>query len=168
MIYKILGGALLLLAGGYVSLWISRFERRRLRVLDGYISLIYYIKGQIDCYAMPISDILAGVDPAIIAACLGLEGNVHVPRLGEGEESPLPGLVQESRLYLDTESERLLTTFTGELGRNFRAEQVSRCDYYVTALTEERKKLTESMPARIRACSILAVSAALAAAVLLW
>jgi hypothetical protein len=137
-------------------------------VLDGYISLIYYIKGQIDCYAMPISDILAGVDPAIIAACLGLEGNVHMPRLGEGEESPLPGLVQESRLYLDTESERLLTTFTGELGRNFRAEQVSRCDYYVTALTEERKKLMDTLPARLRATCTLCICCALVAAVLLW
>lgn len=157
-----------MLAGGYVSLWIARFERRRLRVLDGYISLIYYIKGQIDCYAMPLADIMAGADPAVIAACLGLDVENRRPRLSDERVAQLPSLVKESRLYLDAESERLLETFTGELGRNFRAEQVNRCDYYIAALTEERKRLSESMPARVRACSILAVCAALAAAVLLW
>ena len=168
MIYKILGGALLLFAGGYVSVWLVRFERRRLRVLDGYISLIYYIKGQIDCYAMPVGDILANADPTVIAACLGLDERTLPPSIYPTDEAPLPRMVKESRLYLDEESERLLTTFTGELGRNYRAEQVSRCDYYITALTEERRKLAESMPARIRSCSILCVCAAIAAAVLLW
>ena len=57
--YKLLGTLILLGAGGYVSLAMNRFERRRLSVLDGYLSLIQYIKGQIDCYAMPLTDILA-------------------------------------------------------------------------------------------------------------
>ena len=167
MIYKILGCIFLLLAGGYVSLWITRFERRRLRVLDGYISLIYYIKSQIDCYAMPLTDILAGADPSVIAACLGVD-TLPIGDTWESRDPPLSAMIQESRLYLDQEAERLLTTFTGELGRNYRTEQVSRCDYYISALTEERRKLSESMPARIRACGILALSAALGAAVLLW
>ena len=67
VIYKLLGSLVLLFAGGYVSIAITRFERRRLRVLDGYISLIYYIKGQIDCYAMPLSDIMASADPTVLA-----------------------------------------------------------------------------------------------------
>ena len=71
MILKIIGSGILLLAGGYISLAIAAFERRRLWVLDGYISLIYYIKGQIDCYALPMTDILAQADPVVLAACLG-------------------------------------------------------------------------------------------------
>ena len=73
MICKLVGSLILLFAGGYVSVAITRFERRRLRVLDGYISLIYYIKGQIDCYAMPLPAIMASADPAVLAACLGLD-----------------------------------------------------------------------------------------------
>ena len=61
MIYKVIGTVILLLAGGYISAAMTRFERRRLRVLDGYISLIYYIKGQIDCYAMPVHILGGGV-----------------------------------------------------------------------------------------------------------
>ena len=64
MICKILGSFFLLCAGGYAAVAVTRFEHRRLRVLDGYISLLYYIKGQIDCYAMPMPDILAKADPS--------------------------------------------------------------------------------------------------------
>ena len=168
MIYKVIGSLVLLLAGGYVSAAITRFERRRLRVLDGYISLIYYIKGQIDCYAMPLSDILERADPAIIAACLGLDTVTPLPPLSVSGEPPLPAMVKASRLYLEPESERLLTTFTGELGSTYRTEQVARCDYYISTLNEERRKLNDTLPARLRATCTLCLCCAVGAAVLLW
>ena len=170
MIYKMIGSMVLVLASGYVALSVRRFEYRRLRVLDGYISLIYYIKGQIDCYAMPLSEILARVDPGILADCLGLDRTPAYPFRTEnlGGEPPLPAMVQESRLYLQPESERLLSSFAGELGSVYRAEQVARCDYYIGALTEERRKLYDTMPARLRTCSTLCLCCAIGAAVLLW
>ena len=163
MLYKVLGSGLLLLASGYVALSVRRFEHRRLRVLDGYISLIYYIKGQIDCYAMPLADILASADPSVIAACLGLDLTAPLP-----VPCPLPDMVRESRLYLEPEAERLLTTLTGELGSTYRAEQVIRCDHYLAALTEERRKLNDTLPARLRATCTLCICCAIGAAVLLW
>lgn len=168
MIYKVIGTVILLLAGGYISAAMTRFERRRLRVLDGYISLIYYIKGQIDCYAMPLSDILARADPSVMAACLGLDSPEALPPLSVNGEPLLPAMVKESRLYLEPESERLLTTLTGELGATYRAEQVARCDYYVTALTEERRKLNDTLPARLRGTCTLCICCAVGAAILLW
>ena len=170
MIYKLIGTLILLLAGGYVSLAVGRFERRRLRVLDGYISLLYYIKGQIDCYAMPLPEILLHADPAMLAACLGLDFGRPLPPLPEGlgAEPPLPAMVRESRLYLEPESERLLTTFTGELGSALRGEQVARCEYYIQALTEERKKLSDTLPARLRVSCVLCMCCATLAAILLW
>lgn len=166
MIYKAVGCLTLLLVGGYVSLSVRRFEHHRLRVLDGYISLLYYIKGQIDCYAMPLSDILTRADPAVLAACLGLDRVTSYAY--EESPPPLSVMVRESRLYLEPETERLLTTFTGELGSTYRTEQVARCDYYIQALTEERRKLQEALPARIRTCSALCLCCTIGAAVLLW
>ena len=167
---KFLGALILVLAGGYVSLSVSRFERRRLTVLDGYISLIYYIKGQIDCYAMPLPDIIARVDPALLAACLGADPHRPLPTLRAIPQTahPLPTLLQESRLYLDPESERLLTSFTGELGTAHRSEQVARCDYYIQALTAERQKLYTSLPARLRTSTTLSLCCAVCLAILLW
>ncbi|MBQ9151723.1 MAG: hypothetical protein IJX72_05685 [Clostridia bacterium] len=170
MIYKAVGCLLLLLAGGYVSFSVRRFEHRRLRVLDGYISLIYYVKGQIDCYAMPLGEILARADPAVLSACLGLDRPVGSP-FSWGHtvgKPPLSVMVQESHLYLAPETERLLNAFTGELGSAYRTEQVARCDYYIQALTEERRKLYETMPARLRACGVLCLCCAIGAGVRLW
>ena len=166
MICKLVGSFLLLLAGGYVSVAITSFERRRLRVLDGYISLIYYIKGQIDCYATPLGEILASADPAVIAACLGLDMTTPLPQVPA--DRPLSAMVKESRLYLEPETDRLLTTLTGELGSTYREEQVMRCDHYLNALSEERKRLRDTLPARLRATCALCVCCALGAAVLLW
>ncbi len=170
MIYKALGCLLLLLAGGYVTLSVHRFEHRRLRVLDGYISLIYYVKGQIDCYAMPLADILARADPAVLAACLGLDRPFVSPCSWENTvgKPPLSAMVQESRLYLEPETERLLTTFMGELGSAYRAEQVARCEYYIEALTDQRRKLYETLPVRLRTAGTLCLCCAIGAAVLLW
>lgn len=172
MIYKALGSLILLLAGGYLSVSVSRYQRRRLLVLDAYISLVYHIKGQIDCYALPLRDILATVDPALLSACLGSDDPrvalELLPRLLSAPESPLPLLVAESRLYLEPEAERLLTSLSHELGATHRMDQVARCEHYITVLGEERRRLLEAMPTRIRVGSTLCLCAAAGAAVLLW
>ena len=170
MICKAAGVLLLLLAGGYVSAAVSRFERRRLQVLDGYLSLLYYVKGQIDCYAMPLSDILMRADPTVLSACLGGEGGglYAVACLDPNGGRLLTDMIRDSHLYLEPESERLLLTWAGELGATYRAEQVARCDYYVEALTAERRKLYEALPARLRTTATLCLCATLAAAILLW
>ena len=170
MIFKLLGSILLLAAGGYISLSVHRFERRRLSVLDGYIALIYYIKGQIDCYAMPLTDILTRADPTLLADCLG-ETVDRLPAILPavwGDAPPMQGLLQRSRLYLAPESERLLTAFSGELGATHRAEQVARCDHYVHALGEERRRLFEALPARLKTVGTLGICCTLTAAILLW
>ena len=168
VICKIFGSLILLLGGGYISMAFTRFEKRRLRVLDGYISLLYYIKGQIDCYAMPLPDIMASADPSVLAACLGMDLSSPYPQpLIEGGR-PLSVMVRESRLYLEPETERLLTNLTGELGSSYRAEQVARCDHYLKALTEERRKLGNTLPLRLRAACTLCLCCALVAVVLLW
>ena len=139
-------------------------------VLDGYISLLRYIKGQIDCYAMPLNDILTMADPRLVGACLGKGRGMW---MGDGQDTPMPWLslpqmIEESRLYLEPESERLLIQFAGEVGQTYRAEQVMRCEHYIQALGEERRKLAETAPLRVRMNSVLCLCCALGVAVLLW
>ncbi len=173
---KALGALCILVSGIYVSLSVARVERRRLQVLDAYIALIYFIKGQIDCYALPLGDIMARADPALILACLG-----HSPAragAGEGYRSVIPtllstgepvrALVRASAAYLDPECERLLSAFAGELGHTYRADQVARCDHYLTSLGQKRDRMADTLPARVRVGSTLSICCAAAAAILLW
>ncbi len=172
VVCKLLGGMVLFAAGGYLSVAVSRFERRRLSVLDAYLSLIYHIKGQIDCYALPLRDILSSVDPALLSACLGsddpADARALLPEWLATPDSPLPLLVAESRMYLEPESERLLASFAHELGSTHRADQVARCDHYIAVLGEERRRLIETLPTRMRIGSTLCLCAAAGVAVLLW
>lgn len=162
--YKIVGACLLLFAGTYSAVHFSRREKKRLRAIDGYISLLFYIKGQIDCYARPIADILRGADRRIIADCIGITDTDTL----SGQYDEFPVLVEESGDLLEPESRRILQTFSGELGSTFRDEQIKRCDYYIEALTRERERLFEAIPTRTRVCNVLCVTCALIFAVLLW
>ncbi len=172
VVWKLLGSFLLFFAGGYLSVSVTGYERRRLTVLDGYLSLLYHIKGQIDCYAMPVREIMIGLDPTLAASCLGVddpaEARAYLADLLASPEPPLPALVRESHAYLEAESERLLTAFAHELGGTHRADQVSRCDHYIFLLTEERRRLLDTIPTRMRVGATLCLCAAAGVAVILW
>ena len=46
MLIKLLGSLLIALSGTYFSFSFCKFQRKRLQVLDSYISLLFFIKGQ--------------------------------------------------------------------------------------------------------------------------
>lgn len=163
MLFKWLGVGILLAAGCYASLAMNRMEHRRLAVLDSYISLLRYIKGQINCYAMPVGDILATADPSLISACRGDDRRREPPC-----RPMLSEMIGSARLYLEPETERLLSNFSSELGHTFRVEQVTRCDDYIAALGEERRKLAEAAPMRVRINSVLSLCTAVGLVILLW
>lgn len=169
MWFKCIGSLLLCGAGGYLAVLLSRYERQRLSVLDGYLALLRYIKGQIDCFSMPMEDIMASVSPSVISACRGEREIRRIYDLPYAETIPtFQGLVHQSRNYLGRETERLLSSFSSECGHTYRAEQVGRCEYYISALGEERRRLADALPGRLRTSSTICISCAIAAAVLLW
>ena len=67
---KLLGALLILSVGVFSALVSVQYEKKRLTVVDGWIDLILYIRGQIDCYLLPIGDILSGGDRALFEACM--------------------------------------------------------------------------------------------------
>ena len=154
---KLLGCALILLAGGLTAISLVKYEKKRIRVLDGWIDLIFYIRSQIDCYLMPIGDILKSADADILKSC-GVSGRCD----------SIEALYQKSRFYLNEEAKRLLSSFVKEIGSSYREEQVKRCDYYAAALRNLREKQMEGLPSRLRVCVAISLCGACGIAVLLW
>ena len=157
MLIKLIGGAIIL--GVAISLSIShvKYEDRRLRTIDGFISLLFYIKGQIDCYSLPISDILMTLSPKILADCNSEDGVFS-----------LDELVENSRIYLNEESERLLDSFCAEFGSVFRTEQISRTAHYIAALSEQRKLVECEVEKGRRVWSALYICCSLGLLILFW
>ncbi len=154
---KILG-ALLILSVGVFSAFVSvQYEKKRLSVVDGWIDLILYIRGQIDCYLMPLGDILSGGDRALFEACMS-----------PGNAADLPAILEASQIYLDGDAKRTLEGFVREIGAGYREEQLKRCDYFIASLRAQRERIAAELPLRMRLCATLCVCIALATAILLW
>lgn len=154
---KLIGGFFICAAGGILTLSLCRFHRKRLETLDGLISLIYYIKGQVDCYARPISGILSTMSPEILRDCNCPEGAMS-----------LEEIVDESRIFLDRDTFRLLTTFAAEFGSTFREEQTRRCEHYIAVLRDRRAIVADRLSAEMRSHSAVCICVALCLMILLW
>ena len=150
---KLVGGLLLALTGVVLAVSIYRFEQKKLRVIDAFISLIFHIKGQIDCYSLPLCDIMQNRPT-----------DLELPR-GTGDFFEL---LSHSKIYLDAEAYRLLERFYLEFGSLYREEQLKRCDYYIEALTEQRRMLFAGVKDKGRAGSALWICAGICAIILLW
>ncbi len=156
MIYKAVGSILLCISGAWVSSYISKFQKNKLTVLDSFISLIFYIKGQVDCYSKPISEILHSAPSELLCCC------------DICEDFSLCDIVEKNKIYLDGESYRLLYCFASEFGTTYREEQMKRCDYYIEALTEQRKNMADDIPKKSRIYSTLAICSSLCIVIMLW
>lgn len=157
MLTKLLGSLLIACAGFFISVSFCRFESKRLSVLDSYISLLFYIKGQVDCYLRPIDEILMSVDFDIIKGCGCRE-----------KPCSIFSMLDESKIYLEKESYRLLYTFASEFGSVYKDEQLLRCDYYIEALSEERRGLFDEVPSRNKVARALFMCASFALLIILW
>ncbi len=157
IILKLIGSLLFGASGVIMALSYRRFQLKKLQTTDGFISLLFYIKGQIDCFSRPRSDILSSVPPEVFCAC-------NCP----GGAETLEELVEASRIYLDEEPLRLVAAFASEFGSTFRDEQLRRCDYYISALGEERRRVFDSVNSKSRAGSALWICVSIGLIILLW
>ncbi len=154
---KLIGSLMLCISGVIMAFSYSSFQRKKLVTLDGLISMIFYIKGQIDCFSRPRSDILSSLPAEVFCAC-------NCPHGAETLEE----IVEASRIYLDEEALRLAASFASEFGSTFRDEQLRRCDYYISALGEERKRVFSSVTSKSRAGSALWICACAGLIILIW
>ena len=151
-------GALLIFAVGVFAAFVSvQYEKKRLSVVDGWIDLILYIRSQIDCYRMPLDDILSGGDRALFEACMS-----------PSNAADLPATLEASGIYLDGDGKRLIESFVREIGAGYREEQIKRCDFFISSLRTQRERIAAQLPLRTRLCATLCICIALATAILLW
>ena len=156
-IFKLVGAGMLACSGIFMAYELNRHATAVLRQNEGMMALIRAIRGQIDCFARPISEILASCERQTLDAC-GYED----------EEIPtdLLSLVERCRVY-DAETRAIVLRFAGEFGRGYREDEVRACDYALALLEERRTAIAEALPDKKKRNTALAVCASLAVALLL-
>ena len=135
-----IGAAMLLFCISLAGVSRAQAERRRLARARGFLALLQYIKRQIECFSMPIGDILRTADGGLLAAC------------GAAEPFPdaFPALLAGAREELPAEIYGELCLFAESLGSTYRAEQLRLCEQHLARLSALCEALSADAPRRER------------------
>lgn len=150
--YKLIGAALIALSGGLTAYSLNKKASDAFLRAEALCRLLEYVKNEIACFSLPISQILSKADIELLAQC----GYV-------GKNAP-QGLMQlcESIRWSDRETKMLMERFCSEFGRCYKDEQVQRCAYFLSALERRKQTLEGELPSRKKLNSTLCVSGSLA------
>jgi len=136
LIFKLAGGAAVLIAALIYAFEKNKAELRRIKKCRAVIGFIGECKLQIGCFSLPVRDILDGYADR-------WEGGAAF--IAEAEKTDVGEAARRhSRFLLDGAEEReLFTAFASELGRGYKGAETARCDEYL----EKFKKLTADLEA---------------------
>ena len=155
--YRIAGALILVLSGVGGAYMMNSAASEKLRQSEALGALLRFIRAQIECFAMPASEILARCDRGLLRECGYCKDSPP-----ESFEALLAGLS-----FSDAETAEIMAAFLSGFGKSYRDEQIRECDYYIALLRERAQKLGEELPNRRKVNSALCVSSALAAVILL-
>lgn len=156
-LFKLMGAMLLVYSGVATSCELNRRATAALTQNEGMLALLRTVRGQIECFARPISEILASCDAEMLFAC-GYRG--------EGMPSDLSTLLKACR-GSDVDTIRIVTRFAEEFGRGHREDEVRACDYTLELLEARRQTLSADLPVTKKRNTVLSVCGAMALALLL-
>ena len=142
------------MAGAYL---LNRADSAALSQTEGIISWVRHVHSQIECFSMPLHDVLCRCPEDIYRSC-GYQGE------------DIPGSMEELLKgceFCDSETAKHLSRFCSDIGKGYRDEQLVLCDYTVSLLEERRRALSEQLPSRKKRNSALCMSGALAVVILL-
>lgn len=142
-VFALLGGA-----------WLCAYEKARCRQARAFLALLQHIRRQIECFSLPVSQILQQLDTALLLDCGVRE-----------RPSDLTSLLQGCTLLLPAKGCALLQEFAAMLGKGYRAEQLRCCSYYEAELApicealerdlQRRSSLWRLLPGAVGAALIL-------------
>lgn len=156
LFFKWLGVGLLLCCGVLAGVFFAAFERRRVAQAEGFLRLLRAIRVQIDCFSLPVSQILASCDRALLRDI----GTEELPQ-------SFPQLLRGTRLYLSPDVCLLLNEFAGRLGTGYREEELRALDYYIARLAPYSEGLRRELAKRERMAWLLPPALSVALVLLL-
>ncbi len=141
--------------GALTAMMLNRALSERLSRLDALLTLLRFIRSQIDCFCLPIGEILRRVDVELLISCGVIGRPTDFEDLIMGLEPPPDESVM-----------KLLRSFSVCLGASYREEQLKSCDYHISTLAEIRESFGGELKKRKKLNTTLCLSAAAAVVIL--
>lgn len=157
MVLRLLGAAILSLCGVLFAAHLNRNAERHLREAEAWIALLRFVKAQVECFSLPMGEILCRCDADILRNC-GCFASVPPKSFSA---------MLEVSAFCDDECEKIARAFAEEFGRGYRDEATRGCDYYLAQLEAYKNALAKKLPAQKKMNATLSVCGALAVVLLL-
>lgn len=151
-ILKLLGSAMIIFSALTVYFETQRNEKKKAEQINAYISLVEYIKKQIECFLLPIDSILSSCDENIIRECIGSDTD-RVKSLDE--------LFEATSFCIDAEAVAHISSFVHDFGSYYRDEQIRACEICRDELCEISRKMCENTAKNKRVILTLCLCASL-------
>lgn len=156
-IYRIIGAAMLAVSGIAGAYLLNASAKRGLEQTEALIAWLRFMRSEIECFAMPLPRALERCPRELYARC------------GYHLQTPPSGVAEfiSACELADAETGRQLERFAEDIGKGYRDEQLTLCDYYLELLEARRQELCGQLPTRKKLNGALCLSGALALVILL-
>ena len=155
-IFRIIGAIIIAFCGVFGAYTLNCEAKRSLEQTQGFLSWLRHIRTQIECFSMPMPQILQKCPKQIYSACRYYG---DTPKSAED-------FVRGCKFCEHSLNGELLR-FSQEIGNGYRQEQLSLCDYYIEIVETRRRQLASELPMKTKLNTSLCISGALALVILL-
>ena len=114
---------------------IQKFQKKRIKQINAFIELIEYIKNQVECFLLPINNIMDNCNDNLLKNC-GI-------RVGLKKDLSLKEIISSVTFYCDEKTSDIIMQFAENFGRNYSREQIIACEHYKNELIKIRNNMLE-------------------------
>lgn len=132
---KLIGSIALIGAALSSYIEMQKFQKKRIRQINAFISLIEYIKNQVECFLLPFDIILRECDRNVLNDCFVASDISNIKNMKD--------LLSSTTFYCDDDIIEILKKFSDNFGLAYSKEQISSCEYCCSELTKKRDKILE-------------------------
>ena len=137
----------------------QRYQSKKIRQMNAFISLIEHIKNMIQSYMLPIDKILCRCDAEIMKEC-GIS-------TCESDSKSLKDIFESAEFYINSDAVEVILNFASEFGGSYATEQVRLCERCCESLTKLRDKQKETLDKERKVNFAICLSISLSAILLL-
>ena len=156
-ILRIIGALMIAFSGAFAAYSLNKSAKDTLSQTEYFISLVRFLRAQIECFSMSVPRALGRAPDEILSGC-GFSGEKRPQSIGE--------LLDGCRVT-DEAVMRDMRRLAYDIGKGYREEQLTLCDYCLSLLEGQRVRIAGQLPLKIKVNSVLSLAGAAAVVILL-
>lgn len=154
---RIIGAFIIIVSAVTIALELIRKIDVSIGSVSSLRMILEHTKNMIECYSLPVGEIFIRLDFSLLKECGFSKKNAPRDFLELAENSDIP----------DFEAKELLLAFAKDFGRSYRADELSRCSFFLEKMRAREQKLIKESAKSKKVIFTVAICSALALIILI-